>query len=92
LRRFSLLYPGRIFLGVGSGEAPNEQAGTGSWPKSRGRSEPLVDAADIIHRLWADEQVVHHGKYYNVNAKLYDPPAANGKHVLPRVHAELKEA
>jgi alkanesulfonate monooxygenase SsuD/methylene tetrahydromethanopterin reductase-like flavin-dependent oxidoreductase (luciferase family) len=28
----SLLYPGRIFLGVGSGEALNEQAATGIWP------------------------------------------------------------
>ncbi len=29
----SLLTPGRIFLGVGSGEALNEEAATGSWPK-----------------------------------------------------------
>ena len=28
----ALLYPGRIFLGVGSGEALNEQAATGTWP------------------------------------------------------------
>jgi len=27
------LYPGRVFLGVGSGEALNEQAATGQWPK-----------------------------------------------------------
>jgi alkanesulfonate monooxygenase SsuD/methylene tetrahydromethanopterin reductase-like flavin-dependent oxidoreductase (luciferase family) len=26
------LYPGRVFLGVGSGEALNEQAATGDWP------------------------------------------------------------
>jgi len=29
----SHLYPGRVFLGVGSGEALNEQAATGDWPK-----------------------------------------------------------
>src|SRR5205085_5539380 len=28
----SLLHPGRIFLGVGSGEALNEKAATGTWP------------------------------------------------------------
>jgi F420-dependent hydroxymycolic acid dehydrogenase len=33
----SLLYPGRIFLGLGSGEALNEQAATGEWPAWRER-------------------------------------------------------
>jgi len=27
------LYSGRVFLGVGSGEALNEEAATGTWPK-----------------------------------------------------------
>jgi F420-dependent hydroxymycolic acid dehydrogenase len=71
----SLLYPGRIFLGIGSGEALNEQAATGTWPKWPERSERLVEAADIIRKLWGGQQVQHQGKYYNVNAKLYDPPA-----------------
>jgi TAT-translocated FGD2 family F420-dependent dehydrogenase len=71
----SLLYPGRIFLGIGSGEALNEQAAIGSWPKWPERSERLVEAAEIIRKLWTGEQVVYGGKYYNVNSKLYDPPA-----------------
>jgi TAT-translocated FGD2 family F420-dependent dehydrogenase len=70
----SLLYPGRIFLGIGSGEALNEQAAIGSWPRWSERSERLVEAAEIIRKLWTGEQVVHAGKYYNVNSKLYDPP------------------
>jgi F420-dependent hydroxymycolic acid dehydrogenase len=70
----SQLYPGRIFLGVGSGEALNEQAAVGAWPKWRERSERLVEATEIIRQLWTGEQVRHDGKYYNVNAKLYDPP------------------
>ena len=83
----SLLYPGRVFLGVGSGEALNEQAGTGVWPKWPERWERLVEAIGIIRALWNGEQVAHRGKYYNVEAKLYDPPpqpiplltAANGR-------------
>ena len=71
----SLLYPGRIFLGVGSGEALNEQAAIGSWPKWSERSDRLVEATEIIRKLWTGDQVAHAGKYYNVNAKLYDPPA-----------------
>jgi TAT-translocated FGD2 family F420-dependent dehydrogenase len=72
----SLLYPGRIFLGIGSGEALNEQAAIGSWPKWPERSERLVEATEIIRKLWTGDQVAHTGKYYNINAKLYDPPAA----------------
>src|SRR3954465_13262300 len=44
----SLLYPGRIFLGIGSGEALNEQAAVGSWPNWQERSERLIEATDII--------------------------------------------
>jgi TAT-translocated FGD2 family F420-dependent dehydrogenase len=71
----SLLFPGRIFLGIGSGEALNEQAGTGQWPKWQERSERLVEATDLIRKLWGGGQVQHKGKYYQANMKLYDPPA-----------------
>jgi len=71
----SLLYPDRIFLGVGSGEALNEEAAIGSWPKWAERSERLVEATEVIRRLWAGQQIDHSGKYYNVNARLYDPPS-----------------
>lgn len=69
------LYPDRIFLGVGSGEALNEQSATGQWPKWPERSERLVEATDVIRKLWGGQQVQHQGKYYNVNAKLYNPPS-----------------
>src|SRR5689334_4961906 len=55
----SLLYPGRVFLGVGSGEALNEQAGTGVWPKWPERWERLVEAIGIIRALWDGERVAH---------------------------------
>jgi TAT-translocated FGD2 family F420-dependent dehydrogenase len=69
------LAPGRIFLGVGSGEALNEQAAIGSWPKWPERSERLIEATAIIRQLWTGQQIVHEGAYYKVNAKLYDPPS-----------------
>jgi F420-dependent hydroxymycolic acid dehydrogenase len=71
----SLLYPGRVFLGIGSGEALNEEAALGSWPKWPERSERLVEAAEIIRKLWGGEQIDHQGKYYKLNARLYDPPS-----------------
>jgi len=71
----SQLMPGRIFLGVGSGEALNEEAAIGTWPKWRERSERLVEATDIIRQLWKGQQIAHKSQYYTVNARLYDPPA-----------------
>jgi TAT-translocated FGD2 family F420-dependent dehydrogenase len=79
----SLLTPGRIFLGVGSGEALNEEAATGSWPKWTERSERLVEASEIIRKLWRGQQVDHSGNYYKVNARLYDPPT----HTIPLLMA-----
>jgi TAT-translocated FGD2 family F420-dependent dehydrogenase len=72
----SLFSPGRIFLGIGSGEALNEQAAMGSWPKWAERSDRLIEATEIIRKLWTGEQVSHQGKYYKVEGKLYDRPAS----------------
>jgi TAT-translocated FGD2 family F420-dependent dehydrogenase len=71
----SLLYPGRIFLGAGSGEALNEQAATGEWPAWRERWDRLIEAVTIIRQLWSGEPVKHRGAHYSVDGKLYDPPA-----------------
>jgi TAT-translocated FGD2 family F420-dependent dehydrogenase len=83
----SHLYPGRVFLGVGSGEALNEEAAIGTWPKWQERWDRLIEAIAVIRQLWTGENVAFKGQYYNVNARLYDPPvrpiplltAANGK-------------
>lgn len=71
----SLLTPGRIFLGIGSGEALNEEAATGEWPNWQTRSERFLEAAHIIRQLWKGSQVQRKGKFYDVNARLYDPPS-----------------
>ena len=71
----SLLYPGRIFLGVGSGEALNERAATGEWPKWQERWDRLIEAMGLIRQLWTGQPVSHKGQYYTVEAKLYHPPA-----------------
>jgi F420-dependent hydroxymycolic acid dehydrogenase len=88
----SLLYPGRIFLGLGSGEALNEQAAVASWPKWQERSDRLIEATEMIRQLWRGQQVAHKGKYYELNARLYDAPqkpipllmAANGPKAMRR--------
>ena len=47
----AILFPNRVFLGVGSGEALNEQAATGAWDPWPVRSERLVEATQIIREL-----------------------------------------
>lgn len=86
------LCPGRVFLGVGSGEALNEEAATGLWPNWQERSERLIEAIAVIKKLWSGDFIVHEGKYYDVAAKFYDKPtrplpiflAANGPQAMRR--------
>ena len=71
-----VLYPGRVFLGVGTGEALNEVAAGGGWGPYRERAERLAEAISLIRRLWTEEWVSFQGRYYRLeNAKLYDKPA-----------------
>lgn len=90
LATLSHLYPGRIFLGVGSGEALNEEAATGSWPDWAERWQRLGEAIAIIRQLWTGLEVAHRGRFYTGEGQtLYPPPrpipilcAANGKKAM----------
>jgi len=72
------LFPSRMFLGVGTGEALNEVPCGFTWPSYRERLERLEEAVFIIRLLWLGRQVTYRGKYYGVvKAKLYDPPPSS---------------
>ncbi|MBD8507406.1 glucose-6-phosphate dehydrogenase (coenzyme-F420) [Hoyosella sp. G463] len=76
-----VLYPGRIMLGVGTGEALNEIA-TGfnvtedhPWPEFKERFARLREAIRLIRALWTEDNVTFEGDYYNtVDATLHDRP------------------
>jgi coenzyme F420-dependent glucose-6-phosphate dehydrogenase len=70
------LAPGRIFLGLGSGEAMNEVAPTDTeWPGSGERLERLREAVALIRELWTHERVYFAGQWYRTHgATLYDKP------------------
>ena len=70
------LAPGRVFLGVGTGEAVNETPATGiRWPPGSERRERLAEAIDLIRRLWTDERVSFAGRWYRTDkATIYDRP------------------
>jgi len=63
------MYPGRVGLGVGTGEPPNEMAvSRGEWPSNLARLEMLEEALTVMNRLWtSDEPISHASKYYTLN-------------------------
>ncbi|MBA3523379.1 MAG: LLM class flavin-dependent oxidoreductase, partial [Geodermatophilaceae bacterium] len=70
------LYPGRIVLGVGTGEALNEVALTGAaWPEFKERFARLRESVTLIRRLWSEDRVTFEGEYYRTSdATVYDRP------------------
>lgn len=76
-----VLYPERIFLGVGSGEALNEIAtgfrgsGEQDWPEFKERFARLREAVDLMRELWTGDRVNFAGEYYSTHdASIYDVP------------------
>ena len=62
---------GRLILGVGAGYAPEEFAAFGYSLKERGSR--LEESAALLHRLWTEENVTHHGKHYRVDNATVAP-------------------
>lgn len=72
----SLLTEGRVFLGVGTGEALNETATTGrEWPEFRERFARLREAIRLMRQLWTEPSVSFEGEYYRtIEARIFDKP------------------
>jgi coenzyme F420-dependent glucose-6-phosphate dehydrogenase len=69
------LYPGRVILGVGSGESLNEVALGATWPDGKERFARLREAVAMIRALWSGERVTIEGEHYVVDrATIYDKP------------------
>jgi coenzyme F420-dependent glucose-6-phosphate dehydrogenase len=75
------LYPGRIMLGVGTGEALNEiatgfrGAGEQDWPEFKERFARLREAVRLMRQLWMEDRVDFEGEYYSTHgASIYDRP------------------
>ena len=69
------LFPGRVVLGLGSGEALNEAPLGGRWPDGRERSARLHEAVAVIRLLWSQDRVDFAGEHYRLSrATVYDRP------------------
>ncbi|HEX2889312.1 glucose-6-phosphate dehydrogenase (coenzyme-F420) [Vineibacter terrae] len=71
------MFPGRVVLGIGTGESLNEVPATGQpWPEFKERFARLREAVTLIRKLWREERVSFEGQYYRTEkATIYDRPA-----------------
>src|SRR6202035_2831275 len=70
------MFPGRVILGVGTGEGLNEVPSTGMvCPDNKERFARLREANQLIRKLWAEDRVTFEGQYYKTDkATIYDKP------------------
>ena len=71
------MFPGRVILGIGTGESLNETPATGiPWPPQQERTARFRESVELIQLLWREERVGFRGKFYQTqNATIYDRPA-----------------
>jgi coenzyme F420-dependent glucose-6-phosphate dehydrogenase len=73
------LAPGRVMLGVGTGEALNEVAvgsvQSAGWPDFKERFARLRESVRLMRALWTQDRVSFEGDYYRTeDAAIYDRP------------------
>jgi coenzyme F420-dependent glucose-6-phosphate dehydrogenase len=70
-----VMFPGRIILGVGTGESLNEVPLGLTWPDGKERFARLKEAITLVRRLWTEERVTFEGAHYRTDrATIYDRP------------------
>jgi coenzyme F420-dependent glucose-6-phosphate dehydrogenase len=70
-----VMFPGRIWLGVGTGESMNEAPLDTDWPDTKERFARLKEAVALIQTLWTSDRVTFEGTYYRTRkATIYDRP------------------
>ena len=70
------MFPGRVILGIGTGESLNEVPSTGApWPEFKERFARMREAVTLIRTLWRGERISFEGEYYKTEkATIYDRP------------------
>jgi probable non-F420 flavinoid oxidoreductase len=71
----SEMFPGRLWVALGTGEASNEHITGDRWPPKDQRTERLRECVDVIRALFAGEEVTHRGHVVVDRARLWSRPA-----------------
>src|SRR3954463_13767834 len=67
------LFPGRPYLGVGSGESLNESPLGADWPSVGEQIGRMEEGLELIHRLFAGERVTHEGRFFRTKGAFLPP-------------------
>ena len=68
------MFPGRLWVALGTGEASNEHITGAPWPPKQVRNARLRECVDVMRALLAGEQVTHHGLVTVDRARLWTRP------------------
>ena len=69
------MYPGRFWLGLGSGEALNEHVVADYWPEAPERINRMFEAIEIMRKLFTGKDVKHQGQFYKMETvRLWTMP------------------
>jgi coenzyme F420-dependent glucose-6-phosphate dehydrogenase len=64
------MFPGRAFIGIGSGESLNETPAGMDWPPVGEQVDRMEEALEIIGRLLDGERLSHDGRYFRTERAL----------------------
>jgi coenzyme F420-dependent glucose-6-phosphate dehydrogenase len=64
------MFPGRPFLGVGSGESLNESPLAAIWPPVSEQVERMEEGMEIIRRLFDGERLTYDGRHFETDEAI----------------------
>ena len=64
------IFPGRPYLGIGSGESLNESPLGAGWPPVGEQIERMEEALELIEALFAGKTVSHQGRHFSSDEAL----------------------
>src|SRR3954447_2924987 len=87
-----VMFPGRVFLGYGSGEALDDSPFGFDWPSGEEQLEMMDEALDMIRRLWNGQTIASGSKHFKTkDAKLHTLPSSPPKLYVSAFHEGAAE-
>jgi probable non-F420 flavinoid oxidoreductase len=82
------MFPGRLWVALGTGEASNEHITGAHWPSKAERNARLLECVEVMRALFAGEVVDHKGLIRVDRAKLWTLPPVPPPLIGPAVSEE----
>ena len=85
------MFPDRLWVAQGSGQAVNEAITGDVWPDKAQRNARLLECVQVMRALWAGERVTHRGLVTVDDATLFTRPARPPRIIGAAITAETAE-